>query len=680
MITPIYLQLNHKKNNNNKFLTHTQETNTTEKIDDKTKSIVNQQQNQKENNKKNRNNYYLKRYESYFHKKLVIKFNVLPHEYNLIQLDNFITAKYCHSLASFKEKLIYNDNEEFLKMYSKIDDSVNKIPLLAEFYKSYLHFFCFPTFTELRINDLFEEIVENKAKIFYNENYKMKSKEDKYNKSSNKSINSTIFTKKIRQNISRKNTLIDLSKTTINNSFSNKNSLNSIKTISKIMELLDNRTNKNNLTIRNESKNFNLLKKEEKQDISDKEDFIKGKIKKLDLDNRLIENKNNCITDRDYKKINNSNNNSNKNSIKIKKTEKRIKTDNNSKNNLVEIMKNQYVTNKLNINKKYDKYNNQKNKKDSLNKNTKNIRKSSKIKNFCNNINNNDENKIPIKSKKSGSKKINKIFNIINIKKNKIEKNSGSNTERERRNYIPKIKKIHNKGLLENKFHTFLKIVLNFSKSPPKKRTTLLFKKISIKDSKTFLTDRYKNNSYKIKNKININSSMNPNLAECASLNKKNSLNSLGNKSKQIYHLSRNYQVGFEDIKTIITKTNFQKSRLKETYKTNGYNSSKKKLVPCLRFKNINRISSSKNKTQISLKSRDNTNSLIKKEKSYLTNISLSHLHSKGKKNKKSNFKTINMKKSFLPSNRLIINTIGLTNNRNLKRQSNLNKINIPNI
>ena len=675
MITPIYIQLNHKKSNNNKFLTHTQETNTSEKIDDKTKSIVNQQQHQNENNKKNRNNYYLKRYESYFHKKLVIKFNVLPHEYNLIQLDNFITAKYCHSLASFKEKLIYNDNEEFLKMHYKIDDSIKKIPLLAEFYKSYLHFFCFPTFAELRINDLFEEIVENKAKIFYNKNLKVKSKEDKYKKSNNKSINSIIFTKKIRQNISRKNTLIDLSKTTINNSLSNKNSLNSIKTINKIIELLDNKTDKNNLTLKNESKNFNLLKKEEKQDNSDKEDYIKGKIKKLDLDNKLIENDNNCITDRNSKKINN-----NKNSVCIKSTEKKIKTDKNSKNNLIEIIKNQYITNKLNINRKFDKYNYKKKKKDSLNKNNKNIRKSSKIKNSLHNMNNNDNNKIPIKNKKSGSKKINKILNIINIKKNEIEKNVESNTDRERRNYIPKIKKIHNKELLENKFHTFLKIAVNFSKSPPKKRTTILFKKISIKDSKTLLTDRNKNNSYKIKNKININSSMNPNLIECTCFNKKSSLNSLVSKSKKVYHLSRNYKTEFEEIKTIVTKTIFQKSRLKEAYKTNEYNSSKKQLVPCLRFKNINKISSSKNKTQISLKTRDNTNSLVKKEKSYLTNISLSHLHSKGKKTKKSNFKTINMKKNFLPLNRLIITTMGLSNNRNLKRQTNLNKINIPNI
>ena len=667
MISPIYFQLNHKKNNNkNKFLTATQETNITDKIDDKTKSIVNQQH-QNENNQIIRNNYFLKRYENYFHKKLVIKYNVLPHEYNLMQLDNFITAKYCHSLASFKEQLIYNENEEFLKRYSKIDDSVNKIPLLSKFYKSYLHFFCFPTFAELRLNDLFEDLVEDKAKAFYNENYKEENIENKDNKNSNKIINTTIFTKKIRQNISRKNTLIDLSITTINNSISNKNSLNSIKTINRIMELFDNKTDKNSLTFKNENKNLNLLKEKEKQDSSDKKDYIKEKMKKIDLYNILIPNENNCITDRNYSKINNNN----KNIKFIKSIEKRIKTNKNNKNNLINVIKNQYITNKLNANIKFDKK-----KKNSLNKNNKNMRKSSKINNFCNNMNKNEESKMPKIYKKSVSKKINKVLNIVNI----MTKDTGNNTDRERRNYIPKIKKIHNKGLLDNKIHTFLKIALNFSKSPPKKRTTILFKKIYNKDSKTLLTDRNKNNSYKIKNKINKISCMNSNLTECNSLNKKNSLNSLGSKSKQLYHLSRNYKPGFEDIKTIIIKTSLQKSRLKETYKNNGYNSSKKKLVPCLRFKNINKISSSKNKTQISLKSRDNTNSLVKKEISYLSNINLSHLHSKGKKNKESNFKTINMKKSFLPLNRLVTTTLGLSNNNNLKRQTNLNKINIPNI
>ena len=142
LMTSIFLQLNLHKKSHKKLLTNNQETNTTtEKFEEKTKSSLIQINN---NKKKMRNNYYLKRYENYFHKKLVIKYNVLPQEYNLMQLNNFVSAKYCHSLASFKEKLIYNDNEEFLKDYYKLIESKKEIPKFSEFYKSYLNFFVFP--------------------------------------------------------------------------------------------------------------------------------------------------------------------------------------------------------------------------------------------------------------------------------------------------------------------------------------------------------------------------------------------------------------------------------------------------------------------------------------------------------------------------------------------------------
>ena len=193
----IYLQLNFHKKNHNKLLTYTQETNTTsDKYEEKTKSsLIPIQMN---NNIKYKDNYYLKRYENFFLKKLVIKYNVLPDEYNKIQLDNFISAKYCHNLASFKEKLIFNDVDEFLKQFYKLLESRKEIPKFSQFYKSYLNFFCFPTFSELKFNELIEEMVEKKAKIFYNEKYKDELNEQKLQKKNNY----TIFTEKIRHELS----------------------------------------------------------------------------------------------------------------------------------------------------------------------------------------------------------------------------------------------------------------------------------------------------------------------------------------------------------------------------------------------------------------------------------------------------------------------------------------------
>ena len=134
---------------------------------------------------------YLRQYKKYFHKKLSIKYNVLPKEYILIQLENFVKAKYCHSLAKFKEDLLYNYEQEFLNKFYNKKDSNKKIPLFSEFYKTYLAFFCRPTLSELNLNELIEEMVERKAKAFYQENYQ----EEKDDKNSKKIIN-TIFFKK----------------------------------------------------------------------------------------------------------------------------------------------------------------------------------------------------------------------------------------------------------------------------------------------------------------------------------------------------------------------------------------------------------------------------------------------------------------------------------------------------
>ena len=188
---------------------------------------------------------YLRQYKKYFHKKLSIKYNVLPKEYIQIQLENFVKAKYCHSLAKFKEDLLFNYVQEFLNKYYYKKEANKKLPLFSEFYKSYLTFFCRPTLSELNINELIEEMVERKAKAFYQENYQ---EEEKEKKNSKKIINTIFFTNKVRKDISRKNTLTDLSKTTIDfMTTTNKNSINSYISINNLVkEIGGGENNKNN--------------------------------------------------------------------------------------------------------------------------------------------------------------------------------------------------------------------------------------------------------------------------------------------------------------------------------------------------------------------------------------------------------------------------------------------------
>ena len=211
---------------------------------------------------------YLHQYKKYFQKKLVIKYNVLPKEYTLIQIENFIRAKYCHSLAKFKEDLLYNYQQEFLKQYYKKKESMEKLPLFSEFYNTYLKFFCSPTLTELKLNELIEEVVERKAKCYYQKNYPNEKEEKK----DSKIINTIFFTNKIRKDISRKNTLTDLSKTTIDFiPTTNKNSCNSNMSINLLVNEIGNEKkniNNNfsnnkitNITEENKSTNINNINK-----------------------------------------------------------------------------------------------------------------------------------------------------------------------------------------------------------------------------------------------------------------------------------------------------------------------------------------------------------------------------------------------------------------------------------
>ena len=252
----LFFQMSSTRKTHNQKMTKTLETNiTSEKGEEKSPNITNYLILSNNNtSKKDKNSLYLLQYQKYFMKKLVIKYNVLPNEYNLMKLENFIEAKYCHSLARFKELLLFNYDEEFLKRFYTRKESLKKIPLFSDFYKSYLKFFCFPTLAELKLNELIEDMVENKAKAFYNENYSNEKEK------SDKKINVVIFTNKIRKDISRRNSLTNLTKTTIKNKSVTNKSSRSIVTIEKIYNELNCQkiNKKNNLNSKSEDKLFKI--------------------------------------------------------------------------------------------------------------------------------------------------------------------------------------------------------------------------------------------------------------------------------------------------------------------------------------------------------------------------------------------------------------------------------------
>jgi len=106
------------KKNHERFLTKTFDTNVTSNDKSKSSIIIT-------NPKKhfiNNISYSMKQIEYYSHNLLKKKHNILPKQYNLIQLENFITGKYCRTLAKFKERLMFNYREEFIKKRYRIKE------------------------------------------------------------------------------------------------------------------------------------------------------------------------------------------------------------------------------------------------------------------------------------------------------------------------------------------------------------------------------------------------------------------------------------------------------------------------------------------------------------------------------------------------------------------------------
>jgi hypothetical protein len=215
----------------------------------------------------------------FINKILYSKYNTLPKDHDMILLENVVQSKYCHDLAVFKEKILFNYNEEFLRRFYNIVESNSRIPKFVVYYKNYLVFFCKPIFSELNLNELLQAYSEKKAQIFYNDNYK----DDITNDKKEKKNYFTLFTPKIRKLISNNNSLSNL---TINNiNTNNETTISSME--NSVIKILNDLTLKKNPVKIN--KNLPIYK--DKKIIQEK-NISKIFIKNLSPDN-IRKNKNN---------------------------------------------------------------------------------------------------------------------------------------------------------------------------------------------------------------------------------------------------------------------------------------------------------------------------------------------------------------------------------------------------
>ena len=98
------------------------------------------------------------------------KYNSNPAYVNIISINNLIKCKSCHFLAKFKEYLITDYAEEFLRRIYLKKESIERMPKIYNYYQNYLKFFCQPTFIVPFANQILKNYGDLNAEYFYKNN------------------------------------------------------------------------------------------------------------------------------------------------------------------------------------------------------------------------------------------------------------------------------------------------------------------------------------------------------------------------------------------------------------------------------------------------------------------------------------------------------------------------------
>ena len=112
---------------------------------------------------KNNNKTKIKYIKRKISQKLTNKYEALFQKYNSNIIDNIIYNERSHIVAVFKDRLILDDNGEFLKRYYKYDESYLRLPKFFEYYDLYSKIF--PNYTSLPEGKYFYQNIQKKQKM-----------------------------------------------------------------------------------------------------------------------------------------------------------------------------------------------------------------------------------------------------------------------------------------------------------------------------------------------------------------------------------------------------------------------------------------------------------------------------------------------------------------------------------
>ena len=97
---------------------------------------------------------------------LINKYGNSNEECNKQFIYSLLNNKKCHYTSIFKDYLIYDYIDEFLKKGYSIQESKLKLPKISIYYFHYLSFFCRPFFRNFYYNNIIQNYFDNKAEIF----------------------------------------------------------------------------------------------------------------------------------------------------------------------------------------------------------------------------------------------------------------------------------------------------------------------------------------------------------------------------------------------------------------------------------------------------------------------------------------------------------------------------------
>ena len=131
-------------------------------------------QNEESLTEKNKNSEYkncIKKLYFFASLKIKKKYDCTPSKYDRIILEYLLDNIDCHLVSLFKERMLTDYVEEFLRRKYNISEIRERIPKFSIYYKNYLNFFCKPTYNCFKFNKIIQNYGEKKAEIYYKQNY-----------------------------------------------------------------------------------------------------------------------------------------------------------------------------------------------------------------------------------------------------------------------------------------------------------------------------------------------------------------------------------------------------------------------------------------------------------------------------------------------------------------------------